>query len=106
MHFTILTALLLPILASALAVPAATDSVHGAALKVRGILGDANSPSSVCGPGIDEEDCDNMKLRGDGTLGDANSDSSVCGPGINEQDCDNLGKNDCFDTNPTGSCGW
>ena len=64
MRFTILTALLLPILASALAVPAATttglDNANGAALKVRqdGILGDeTKGDSSVCGPGINEEDC-------------------------------------------------
>ena len=67
MRFTILTALLLPILASALAVPAATttgtDHANGAALKLRdGILGDETSDSSVCGPGIDEEECDELSV--------------------------------------------
>ena len=78
MRFTILTALLLPVLASALVVPAATtglDNAKGAALKVR-----------------------------DGILGDETSDSSVCGPGIDEQQCDQLGANDCLDDDPTGSC--
>ena len=55
MQFSILTALLLPILASALALPAP----NGAALNVRQdeVYGD-ESDSSVCGLGISEEQCD------------------------------------------------
>ena len=64
MRFTILTAFLLPILASALVVPAATtgpDNANSAALKRQdGILGDETSDSSVCGPGINEQQCDDL----------------------------------------------
>ena len=76
MRFTLLTALLLPILVSALALPALPTD-----------LDNAKAPA--------------LNVRQDGILGDETSDSSVCGPGIDEEQCDA-----CFGENPTSDCGW
>ena len=82
MRFTILTALLLPILASALVVPTTTGP-DNAALKVRQ-------------DGM-------MKINPDGTLGDESSDSSVCGPGSSGEECEEMGAGTYFQKGPDGT---